>query len=91
MRVNLLSPVQSVLLGTLRNKSLAGASADCAAAFGKGDAAALVAQYADDALFATPFGMMRGVAEIRPFVEQAAGEFQRPGAIARMRGLRTDS
>lgn len=47
--------------------------------FGAGDIDALVAEYADDAIFLTAQGVLRGPAAIRPLIEAVVGEFSKPG------------
>ncbi len=54
-------------------------AADRMAAFGKGDAAALLAQYADDAIAITPTGVLHGRAEIKGLVDGIIAEFAQPG------------
>lgn len=47
--------------------------------FGAGDIDALLAEYAEDAVFLTAQGVLRGPAEIRPLIEAVVGEFSLPG------------
>ncbi len=54
-------------------------AADRMAAFGKGDAAALLAQYAEDAVAITPMGVLHGRAEIKGLVDNVIAEFAQPG------------
>lgn len=54
-------------------------AADRMAAFGKGDAAALLAQYTDDAIAITPTGVLHGRAEIKGLVDGVIAEFAQPG------------
>jgi ketosteroid isomerase-like protein len=51
---------------------------DRLAAFGRGDAAALVAQYRDDAVVITPQGKLAGP-QIRGMIEGIVAEFAQPG------------
>lgn len=48
-------------------------------AFGQGDVDAVMADYAEDAVFYTPDGPLRGKAEIRPFFEELITDFP-PGS-----------
>jgi ketosteroid isomerase-like protein len=54
-------------------------ASDRLTALGKGDVAALVAQYQDDAVVITPRGTLRGPVEIRGMIEGIIAEFARPG------------
>ena len=54
-------------------------AADRMAAFGRGDAAALLAQYTDDAIAITPMGVLHGRAEIKRLVDGVVAEFAQPG------------
>jgi ketosteroid isomerase-like protein len=54
-------------------------AADRMAAFGRGDAAALLAQYTEDAIAITPMGILRGRAEIKGLVDNVIAEFAQPG------------
>jgi hypothetical protein len=54
-------------------------AADRMAAFGKGDAAALLAQYTEDAVAITPMGVLHGRAEIKGLVDGIISEFAQPG------------
>jgi hypothetical protein len=54
-------------------------AADRMAAFGRGDAAALLAQYTEDAIAITPMGVLRGRAEIKGLVDNVIAEFAQPG------------
>ena len=54
------------------------------AAFGKGDAEALIAQYSDDATVFTPMGVLHGAAQIRPMIEGVIGEFAQPGTTFKL-------
>lgn len=50
------------------------------AAFGAGDVPAMLADYADDAVFITPMGVFRGHDEIGGFFNAVIAEFAKPGA-----------
>ncbi|WP_146592428.1 nuclear transport factor 2 family protein [Puniceibacterium confluentis] len=50
------------------------------AAFGAGDVSAMLADYAEDAVFITPMGVFRGHAEIGSFFDAVIAEFAKPGA-----------
>ncbi len=54
-------------------------AADRMAAFGKGDAAALLAQYTEDATAITPMGILHGRAELKGLVDGILAEFAQPG------------
>jgi hypothetical protein len=54
-------------------------AADRMAAFGRGDAAALLAQYTEDAIAITPMGVLKGHAEIKGLVDNVIAEFAQPG------------
>jgi hypothetical protein len=54
-------------------------AADRMAAFGRGDAGALLAQYTEDAIAITPNGVLRGRAEIKKLVDNVISEFAQPG------------
>lgn len=54
-------------------------AADRMAAFGRGDAAALLAQYTEDAVAITPLGVLHGRAEIKGLVDSVIAEFAQPG------------
>lgn len=49
------------------------------AAFGRGDIAALLAQYSDDAVVITPSGVLRGRDQIRGMIEGIVSEFGQAG------------
>ncbi|NNF72487.1 MAG: nuclear transport factor 2 family protein [Rhodobacteraceae bacterium] len=51
------------------------------AAFGAGDVEAMLADYAEDAVFITPMGVFRGHDEIGTFFEGVLAEFAKPGAM----------
>ena len=54
-------------------------AADRLEAFGRGDVAALVAQYGDTATVVGPAGVLRGCDQIRGMVEAIIAEFAQPG------------
>ena len=54
-------------------------AADRLANFGKGDAAALLAQYADEATVITPMGVLHGRDQIKGMIDSIVGEFAQPG------------
>ena len=54
-------------------------AADRLALFGKGDAAGLIAQYAEDAIVITPMGVLRGRDQIKGMIDGIIGEFAQPG------------
>ena len=54
-------------------------AADRLANFGKGDAAALVAQYADDATVISPMGVLHGRDQIKGMIDGIIAEFAQPG------------
>ena len=47
--------------------------------FGKGDAAALLAQYAEDATVILPTGVLHGRDQIKGMIDAIIGEFAQPG------------
>ena len=47
--------------------------------FGKGDAAGLLAQYADDATVISPMGVLQGRDQIKAMIDGIIGEFAQPG------------
>ena len=47
--------------------------------FGKGDAAAILNQYAEDATVVTPNGVLHGKAQIKTMIDGIIGEFAQPG------------
>jgi ketosteroid isomerase-like protein len=49
-------------------------------AFGKGDLAGILADYAPRAVMFTPQGPLEGAAAMRPLFEALIAEFRRPGA-----------
>jgi len=53
-------------------------------AFAQGDVTAIMADYAEDALFFTPDGVLRGKAEIRPLFERLLADFP-PGSEVELR------
>ena len=54
-------------------------AADRLAFFGKGDAAAILKQYAEDATVITPNGVLHGRAQIKGMVDGIIAEFAQPG------------
>lgn len=54
-------------------------AADRLANFGKADAAALLAQYAEDAVVITPTGVLLGRDQIKGMIDNIVGEFAQPG------------
>ena len=54
-------------------------AADRLAYFGKGDAAAILNQYADDATVVTPQGVLHGKGQIKGMIDGIIGEFAQPG------------
>lgn len=54
-------------------------AADRLAFFGKGDAAALLNQYAEGATVVTPMGVLHGKAQIKGMVDGVIAEFAQPG------------
>ena len=54
-------------------------AADRLALFGKGDAAGLLAQYAEDATVITPMGVLHGRDQIKGMIDGIIGEFAQPG------------
>lgn len=77
----------SVLLSLLPFQLQAGSESDAMeildrhnAAFGAGNIEAMLADYADDAVFITPIGVFRGHDEIGTFFEGVLAEFAKPGA-----------
>ena len=56
-------------------------AADRLAAFGRGDVAALLAHYAEDAVVVTPAGILRGRDQIRGMIEGIIAEFAQPGVV----------
>jgi len=53
-------------------------------AFGEGNVAAIMGDYAADAVLITPGGALRGHAQIRPLFEGLTAEFGKPGASFEM-------
>jgi hypothetical protein len=54
-------------------------AADRLALFGKGDAAGLLAQYAENATVITPMGVLQGRDQIKPMIDGIIAEFAQPG------------
>lgn len=55
-------------------------AADRLALFGKGDAAGLLAQYAEYATVMTPMGVLHGPGEIKGMIDGIIGEFAQPAS-----------
>ncbi|MBI1244954.1 MAG: nuclear transport factor 2 family protein [Alphaproteobacteria bacterium] len=49
-------------------------------AFARGDLEGILSDYAPDAIFFTPSGLLEGVAQIRPLFQKLIEEFAKPGA-----------
>lgn len=60
------------------------------AAFGRGDLEGILSDYAPDAIFFTPSGPLRGLAEIRPLFVGLIEEFSLPGARFELAQRTTD-
>jgi ketosteroid isomerase-like protein len=87
MKKSLINTV-AMLLGASALGSVAQAADNSVAAkfaadrltfFGKGDAAAILNQYADNATVVSPMGVLHGKGEIKGMIDSIIGEFAQPG------------